>query len=353
MSITFTCEQCGKQFKVDERSQGRRGRCSVCGHVMRIPVPAVAEPEPAPVVAAEPAADLPFRLSPPEPHPLARHLVVPDLGEPTPHHQVEPHRSAFVLEPSTPGARESHANEPHARFELLDDGDDLASGVPVSPAIARGLEEAAEFEKSRQGYHLEGERIGGFSFFGRRSSGPAGWLTTKWRAGVGSVLRLFRWVDTWAYLISIPFVVLMILGIAAENRSLIHTGAVVVVLANYGRFWADLLAFFVRPYKDGPLQGLAFLFPPYMVYYLATRWDAMKKIVRRIATSCIPILAVVLVYAFDPSANPEAETAHGVGAKLEAGKHQLDREIASELNDLGKRLNKVAVPKENGPKDRR
>ena len=133
------------------------------------------------------------------------------------------------------------------------------------------------------------------------------------RRPASSVLRLFRWVDTWAYLISIPFVVLMILGIAAENRSLIHTGAVVVVLANYGRFWADLLAFFVRPYKDGPLQGLSFVFPPYMVYYLATRWDAMKKIVRRIATSCIPILAVVLVYAafgsLSPTPRPRPPTA--------------------------------------------
>ena len=237
-------------------------------------------------------------------------------------------------------------------FELLDDDDDLASEVPVSPVITRGLEEAAEFEKNRRGYHLEGDRIPGFSFFGRRSSGPAGWLTTKWRACVGSALRLFRWIDTWAYLISIPFVLLMILGVVAENRSLIHVGAVVIVLANYGRFWADLLAFFVRPYKDGPLQGLAFLFPPYMVYYLATRWDTMKRIVRRIATSCIPILAVVLVYAFDPTANPEAATAHGVGAKLEAGKHQLDREIASELNSLGNELNRITVPKENGPKDR-
>ena len=43
MSINFTCENCGKRFKVDERSQGRRGRCSHCGHVMRIPGAAVAE----------------------------------------------------------------------------------------------------------------------------------------------------------------------------------------------------------------------------------------------------------------------------------------------------------------------
>ena len=143
------------------------------------------------------------------------------------------------------------------------------------------------------------------------------------------MLKLFRWVDTWAYLISVPFLVLMIFGIVVENRPLIHTGAVVVVLANYGRFWADLLAFFVRPYKDGPLHGLAFLFPPYMIYYLATRWDRMKKIVRRIATSCIPILLVVLIYGFLPSANPEVKDVQGFGAKLEAGKQEVDRKLTA------------------------
>ena len=80
-----------------------------------------------------------------------------------------------------------------------------------------------------------------------------------------------------------------------------HTGAVVVVLANYGRFWTDLLALLVRPYKDGPIQGLAFLFPPYTIYYLTRHWDRVKPIVRRIATSCIPIVLVVLAYAFLPS----------------------------------------------------
>ena len=100
-----------------------------------------------------------------------------------------------------------------------------------SPAIARGLQEIAEFEKDRKGYHIEGNRSRVFSSSGCEETGRrAG--STKWRDGVGSVLKLFRLVDTWAYLISIPFLILMILGIAAENRSFIHTGAVVVVLAN-------------------------------------------------------------------------------------------------------------------------
>jgi DNA-directed RNA polymerase subunit RPC12/RpoP len=353
MSIIFTCKNCGKRFTVDEPSQGRRGRCSHCGHVMRIPGPAGAEHAHPPARAATPDAESPFKLSPPEPHPLVREAIPPPAADLAPQQPVGPHHGQFAPTSSIPASQQPHAHEPHVHFELLDDDADPASVFAVSPQITRGLKEIAEFEKDRQGYKIEGDRSGAFSFFGLRDSRPAGWIYTKWRAGVSFVLKVLRWVDTWAYLISVPFLILMILGIAAENRLFIHTGAVVVVLANYGRFWADLLAFFVRPYKDGPLQGLGFLFPPYMLFYLATRWNYMQKIVRRIAMSCIPILAVVLIYAFDPSANPEVKKVHGVGAKLEAGKHQLDREIASELRDLEKKLNNLEIPKELGPKSQR
>ena len=113
-----------------------------------------------------------------------------------------------------------------------------------------------------------------------------------------------------------------------------HAGAVVVVLVNYGRFWADLLAFFVRPFKDGPLQGLAFLFPPYAVYYVFAHWDRMKPILRRMLTSCIPIVLVVLAYAFLPSVNPEVKDVQGVGARLESGTEVLDKEIRGGLKQI-------------------
>ncbi len=151
MAIIFTCENCGKRFNVDERSQGRRGRCSVCRHVMRIPGAAVAERVHASAPAPEPAADLPFKLSPPEPHPMAHQVVLPATTEPAPAHPVEPHHSIFALRLAAPHADQPHANEPHAQFELLDDDTDPASGVAVSPEIARGLQEVAEFEKDPQG----------------------------------------------------------------------------------------------------------------------------------------------------------------------------------------------------------
>jgi hypothetical protein len=220
----------------------------------------------------------------------------------------------------------------------------------VSPEIERGLREMAAFQMDPRGYQLVGERDGRFSFFGLLDSRPAGWIVVKWRASVTFVLKLLRWVDDWAYLISVPFIIVMLFGILIESRGIVHAGAVVVVLANYGRFWTDLLAFFVRPYKDGPLQGLAFLFPPYTLYYLMTHWRNMKPILRRIATSCIPIVLVVLAYSFLPSVNPEVKDVQGVRAKIKAGKKELDREIDSDLEKLESELLPHERPKKAAPR---
>ncbi len=355
MLIVFTCENCGKGFQVDERSQGKRGRCSQCGHVMRIPSTTAADPAapaaplaPTPEPATTPE-EAPFRLSPPEPRPMVRPLFSAPAPTPEPaaHQAAGPHGSVFALAAPLPGTRQQ-MGEHHARFELLEDDADPASLLPVSPEIARGLREVEEFQKDRRGYDVVGNR-GGF-FFRMENSRPAGWLYVKWRAAVGSVLKLLRWVDSWAYLISVPFLMLMLFGIVVANRAFVHTGAVVVVLANYGRFWADLIAFFLRPYKDGPLQGLAFLFPPYTVYYMTAHWDRMKPIVRRIATSCIPIISVVLAYAFLASVNPAAKDARGVGAKIRAGEQELRKEIDSDLSKVKREIRSLAKPKESAPK---
>jgi len=355
MLIVFTCENCGKRFQVDERLQGKRGRCSDCGHVMRIPRTAAAGPAapgallaPAPEPVTAPA-EAPFRLSPPEPRPMVRPLLSAPASAPEPaaHQPAGPHGSVFALAAPPPGTPQQLGDH-DVRFELLDDDDDPDSLLPVSPEIARGLREVEEFEKDRRGYNVVEDRGGFFSRL--ENSRPAGWLYVKWRAAVGSMLKLLRWIDTWAYLISVPFLMLMLFGIVVANLAFVHTGAVIVVLANYGRFWSDLIAFFIRPYKDGPLQGLAFLFPPYTVYYMTAHWDRMKPIVRRIATSCIPIVLVVLAYAFLASVNPAAKDVRGVGAKIRAGEQELRKEIDSDLSKVKREIRSLAKPKGATPK---
>jgi hypothetical protein len=217
-------------------------------------------------------------------------------------------------------------NDPETeRFKLSEPDDDAKVTIPAAPEVDRGLRELAEFQKDQRPYALA-DTADRRSFLDW-SAGPAGWLRVQWRRGIGLVLKLLRLVDNWAYLISVPFIILMVFGIVVGRRGFVHIGAVVVVLANFGRFWTDVLAVFVRPFKEGPLHGLAFLFPPYGIFYLVTRWSQFKPTFRRMMTSCIPIVLVVLAYSFIPFVNPEAEAIQGIPEKLESGERKLLEEI--------------------------
>jgi hypothetical protein len=347
MLMLFTCEHCGKRIQVDARMQGRRGRCSHCGREMRIP--RVDEPQPPPVPSGDqaretareagrprahpraPSGDGGFRLSAPEPRPevsLAHFQQPPVLTEPE-----QLHRHVGAEAPSA--------------FELLADDGPPGMDSLASPEVQRGLRELEEFKKDPRGYQLA-EDLDSRFFRWFRGSRPAGWVYTQWRKGVGLILRALRFITDWAYLISVPFLILMVFGIAIGHRWLIHTGAVVVVLVNIGRFWTDLLSVFVRPFKDGPVHGLMFLFPPYGLYYLASRWDKFKPTFRRLGTSCIPIVLVLLAYMFIPAVDPDARTAPTLPEKARrAGRDIVEdaREVGREIRQEVRSLKEKALPR--------
>ena len=340
MLLLFSCEQCGKRFQVDESAQGKRGRCKNCGHLMRIPQVGAARAEHAHGAgeARAHSPESPFRLSPAEPPPDSHHEIPLAHHEPvTPSHKGEPHYSS---------------GEHDTEFELIVDRTEPAAAIPASPEVSRGIREIEEFKKDRRGYKVVGDRGGRFSFFGGGGDRPASWFFVKWRAGVTAILKILRFIDSWAYLISAPFLVMVLFAIVTSSRGLVHAGAVVVVVVNYGRFWADLIAFFVRPFKDGPIQGLAFLFPPYTVYYLFAHWDRIKPILRRMLTSCIPIALVILAYAYLPSINPEVKDVHGVRARIKIGTEVLKKDIRGGLKQIEGELSDVAEKKEPPPPDK-
>jgi DNA-directed RNA polymerase subunit RPC12/RpoP len=356
--LTFQCEHCGKPFHLDDRYSGRKGRCKYCGLVMTIPRATAQEPapareaeEPSPGEPAASSGEPLFRLSPPEPTPqMDLREAPPDLEAPEP--QPVQDRDADAAAPRQP--QPLPAGETGYDIELIDDDEDFRSANSVSPEIQRGLREMAEFARDPRGYSLATQRSGRgwFSFSGHGAPGPASWLYVQWRAAVTLILKLLRWIDNWAYLISVPFLVLLVFAIVVSNPALAHLGAVVVVLVNYGRFWTDLLALFVRPFKESPLHGLAFLFPPYGLYFLATRWRQVKPILGRMATSCIPIVLVVLAYAFLPSINPGVEKVHGVGAKIAAGGKEVVKEIHEDVEKIEGRLPSLEPRPRRGPEPR-
>ena len=245
-----------------------------------------------------------------------------------------------------------HRVEHDTEFELIVDKAELAGAIDASPDELRKNREIDDFKKDRRGYQVVGDRGGRFSLFGRGGDRPASWLYTQWRAGVTGILKILRFIDSWAYIISVPFLVMVLFAIVTSSRGLVHAGAVVVVLVNYGRFWTDLIAFFVRPFKEGPFQGLAFLFPPYTVYYLFAHWDRMKPILRRMLTSCVPIALVILAYAFLASINPEVQDVHDVGTRLKIGTEVLEKDIHGGLKQIEEELSDGLEKKQSPPPDK-
>jgi hypothetical protein len=339
MLLLFSCENCGKHFQVDESAQGKRGRCKNCGHVMRIPQAGAAKAEHTHVAGEAKARspETPFRLSPAEPPPDSQQEIPLARQPVAPSHQGKPRYSN---------------GEHDTEFEFIVDQAEVAAAISASPEELRRIREIEAFKRDSRGYKVVGDRGGLLSFFGDRGDRPASWLFVKWRELINAILKILRFIDSWAYLISVPFLVMVLFAIVTSSRGLVHAGAVVVVLVNYGRFWADLLAFFIRPFKEGPIQGLAFLFPPYTAYYLFAHWDRMKPILRRMLTSCIPIALVIVAYGFLPSVNPEVKDVQGVEARLKIGTEVLEKDIQGGLKQIESELSDAAEKKEPRPPDK-
>ncbi len=348
MLMLFTCEQCGKRILVDANMQGRKGRCGNCGHVMRIPRADEAHLQPPPLPqtgaagqpkhadahapagsAAGPSGDAPFRLSPPEERPEAAVPAAPFVPPPPP-----------VLAEPRQLHRHVHVDEEPSHFELLREDAHPDDRSLASPEVQRGLRELEEYRRDPRGYQLAEELDSRF-FRWARGSRPANFLFTGWRRAVGGILRALRFVDDWGYLISIPFLILIVFAIAIGNRPLIHTGAVVVVLVNFGRFWTDLLALFVRPFKEGPVHGLMFFFPPYAIFFISRHWDKFKGTFRRLLTSCAPIVLVILAYAFIPVIDPAIQSAPTAREKLRRAGQEVVKEAREGLHQAEEQVRKI------------
>jgi hypothetical protein len=159
----------------------------------------------------------------------------------------------------------------------------------------------------------------------------------NYRWSLGRVQRLFRWLNESAYLVSVPFLMLLILGVVVHSRSMALLGATIVVLLNVWRLVTGVMNLVVIPFRDSPIQGVLFLIPPYTLYYLYANWDRVEKPARRVIEPALTVLAVVLAFAFVPwlasgdgAASPPAEGT-GAAGRLEAGAQNLKAGMREKL----------------------
>ncbi len=250
------------RFKVPESLGGKKARCKKCGHVMKVPVP----PPPATSVATSGM----FRLG----------AVQPE--------QLQPAHEASKVAPRKIASlgKTSLRLAPVSLNDLKPDADDRPKLWEDADSIEYELEKPAH-------------RPAAAKLSTKLDSSTGGLL---WgRGGIAEkVLILLRKVSDFAYLLSIPFVLLILMSIVLKQRDLAIVSAVVVVFLNISRLLIDGFSLVALAFKKGPLAGVLFFVPPFTFYYLAKRGKVMKEALVRFLGPTIPILGVVLLFLLVP-----------------------------------------------------
>ena len=76
-------------------------------------------------------------------------------------------------------------------------------------------------------------------------------IVKVWRRQLGGVQKLFRKINQAAYLVSVPFLMILVFGTVVGNRPMALLGATAVVLLNIGRLVAGAANLAVVPLRDG------------------------------------------------------------------------------------------------------
>jgi hypothetical protein len=138
-----------------------------------------------------------------------------------------------------------------------------------------------------------------------------------WRRQLGGIQRVFRKINQAAYLVSVPFLMILLLGIAVRNRPMALLGATAVVLLNIGRLVAGVADVAVVPFRDG------------------INLSKMKKPLRRVIEPALTIGLVVLAFTFIPWLS-SGKTAEGnIASRIRSGAQALKKDMRAEVDRVG------------------
>ncbi len=221
--IHFECPSCGAPFDVDDRFAGRNGRCKACGGRTKVPDKSVK------AVAAGPVANR--KMAAVAPAAAARSR--PSIAAARPVNWRDVVVSQVALAPISSDNLRAIRPKPSP----FDD--------PVGPAGPYKLATAPS--------------LPALDSHGGRAAGA---LTRGYRQGLGKVEKIFRWINQSAYLVSVPFLMCLLAGLALGNHSLMVLGATVVIALNIGRVVAGIGNLAAIAFRESPMQGVLFLIPP-------------------------------------------------------------------------------------------
>ncbi len=306
--IHFECPTCAAPFDVDDRLAGRAGRCKVCGGRMKIPSNgAVAAPagagKPRATAAVAAAAGGP-RLSPVAAPAASRPMPSITAGRPT--NWLEAVVTSQVgLAPISmqdvkrrPGSMAAWADEKSVA------GPYKMATAPSLPAM-------------------------------RAAAGkPAGAVTRGYRGAMGKVQKLFRWINQSAYLVSVPFLMLLLLGLLTGSNSLMGLGATGAIVLNIGRIVAGVANLAVIPFRESPIQGVLFLIPPITFFYMYQNWHKVKQPVKRIVGPIATIALVAAAFVAEPYIRGEGKSKGSLKDQVKSGVGTLKKGMREQIGKV-------------------
>lgn len=279
MGIVFYCRSCGTRFDVDPSKAGKRGRCRVCGQETTIPHPEELTTTAARGVVARPAG---------VPVAMARPAGTPEIG-----------------------------TDPPSIMEWLREGISQVGLAPLSaPAIrpAPVLPPALSESNDSTPYALAepGPLPSG------RDPGPIGTdgLRRLWRGALQPFQKLFRWLNEGAYIVSVPFLMILLFGAAVKARPLALFGATFVVLLNLGRLVAGVPALVLTILRDGP------------------DLHRLRRPIRRVVDPAATIAVVLLAFTFIPWLSSGRSERGPLADRIERNAAALEGEMKGEVRGL-------------------
>ncbi|MGP0069456.1 MAG: hypothetical protein ACLQGP_38400 [Isosphaeraceae bacterium] len=283
MGIVFFCQSCGARFEVDARMAGKKGRCKKCGQHMEIP-----QAEQLASMVAMPALATASVGAVPGPG-----AVGPSIGS----WLKEGALSQVALAPLTQTINRL------PRFKKLPDAlDDAEDSKPY--VLAKPLVENRGRVKVQDNV-----------------------VVRAWRQQLGGIMKIFRKINQAAYLVSVPFLMILLLGAAVKNRHMAMFGATVVVLLNIGRLVSGAANLAVIPFRDG------------------IDLKKMKKPFRRVVEPAITIGLVILAFTFIPWLSSGGSAKGSITDRVRSEAETLKGEMKGEVGKVLEKAKAVDVEK--------
>ncbi len=300
MGVVFFCQSCGSRFEVDARLAGKKGRCKHCGQYTTVPKAEHLTSMNMPALAMAGAGAA-----------VASAVAIPRQGA----------RAAASPGSARPGPRPKSVNDwVNASMSKIGLAPLSMPAIPKKAFLPSALDDAADSKP----YQLEkADRRDARA----KGGGPPNVVLAAWRHEVGVVQKILRWLNESAYIVSVPFIIILLFGIAVKANSIAIFGAAFVVLLNIGRIIAGAANLAVIPLRDG------FNLRKY------------KKPLRRVIEPVVWIAAVVLAFTFVPWLASGKASTGSISERLRATAEKLEKDIKGEVNKVTDRAKDLNLEK--------